>query len=51
MKMIFAVVIGECLVLNARLRKQYSMPIFELTGSGLYAIVPAAKKNHTLKSL
>ena len=38
--MIFAVAIGKGLVLNALLRKQYSMPIFELTEPGLYAIVP-----------
>jgi len=43
--MIFAVVIGECLVLNEGLRKQYSMSIFELTGPGLYAIVPPVKKH------
>jgi hypothetical protein len=49
--MIFAVVIDEYLVLNDPLRKQYLMPIFELTGPGLYAIVPAAKKNQPLKSL
>lgn len=49
--MIFAVVIGECLVLNDALRKQYLMPIFELTGPGLYAIVPTVKKKQPLKSL